>query len=298
MNYEMIESSFVSKIISKVAGLANLSSWLDEKGNSKFIAENTNRGEQLLPKMKTTSKLSKEVINGENVYILGDDSSKCNVLYIHGGAYVKEITKLHVKFCDRLAQELHAKVYMPLYPLAPDENYSKAYPFIDEVYKKIYAQGKPFYIMGDSAGGGFTLAFTQILRDTGKIMPKKLVLISPWLDVTMSNPESEKYNDLDLILDNYGLRKCGELWAGDLDPKNPKISPLYGDIKGLPQTLMFVGTAEVMYPDVTELYNKMKIAGVKAKLVYGKGMWHIFSIFNLPEGKESMKMIKAFINDD
>lgn len=292
-----IESSIVSKVIGKVAGFANLSSWLDEKGNAAFIEENRNRGEQVLPDVKTISKLTRKEADGKNYYILGDDSAKSNVLYIHGGAYVMEITEFHVKFCDRLARELDAKVYIPLYPLAPDEDYRDAFPFMEKVYEEIAEQNKKFYIMGDSAGGGFTLAFTQTLRDAGRIMPDKIVLISPWLDVTMSNPESEKYNDSDLLLDNYGLRKCGELWAGDLDPKDPRISPLFGEMRGLPPALSFVGTAEVMYPDVTELHRKMKEAGVCSKLVYGNGMWHIFSVFDLPEGKESMKIIKEFVNE-
>jgi len=247
------------------------------------------------PKVENTLSITKSLIAGSEVYAFENEKAESVVLYIHGGAYTFGITSLHVKTCEKLAQLLNAVVYMPLYPLTPQSTYKDAYDFMDAVYAKLLAKGKTIYIMGDSAGGGFSLAYTQYLKDKKQPLPKKLVLLSPWLDVTMTNPEIKKYEKVDISLKSYGLSKLGDMWAGDISAKNPLISPIYGKVKGLPPIMIMTGTSEVMYPDNTKLYKKLLKAKNDASLVYGEGLWHVFVIYDIPESATSLDLIKKFI---
>ena len=107
---------------------------------------------------------------------------------------------------------------------------------------------KRIVLMGDSAGGGFSLALAQeILKTDSLDLPRRLILISPWVDVTGGDDALQRY---DTFLSNEVLRHVGADWAGELDPHDPMVSPLYGDMQGLPPTDLFTGTWEVFYSDI------------------------------------------------
>ena len=146
--------------------------------------------------------------------------------------------------------------------------------------------------MGDSAGGGFTLALTQELKADSIDLPRQLVLISPWVDVIGGNDELQKY---DTFLFMKVLRHVGEDWAGELDPRNPIVSPLYGDMQGLPPTDLYTGTWEVLYTDIIKTYDKMKAAGVDARLHVKEKMGHVYPLWPCPEGKEAREEIANII---
>ena len=145
--------------------------------------------------------------------------------------------------------------------------------------------------MGDSSGGGLALAFAESLRDSGDPMPERLVLLSPWIDVTMTNPAIPALEEGDFILSAYGLAGLGKLWAGEVDVRDSRVSPLYGSMTGLPPTLIFCGTDEILRPDITLLHEKMKAAGTKSRLVIGEGLWHVFPSYDIPERDTYIDMI-------
>lgn len=156
------------------------------------------------------------------------------------------------------------------------------------------AMDKPIIIMGDSAGGGLSVAFCEYLAANDLPQPENLIPISPWLDVSMSGD----YDDVefDPMLGVDGLREMGETWAAGLDPKDYKVSPLFGDVEGLAKTTLFVGTHEIFYPDVVKFYNKLIDNGVDAELNVGEGMTHVYAIYPLvPESKEAFKHIVEII---
>ena len=84
------------------------------------------------------------------------------VLYLHGGAYVNEIEKLHISFCDKLAEKVNATVFAPIYPLAPNHTFEETYDIVENLYDLLLKFNKPISIMGDSAGGGLLLHFVNI----------------------------------------------------------------------------------------------------------------------------------------
>jgi acetyl esterase/lipase len=153
---------------------------------------------------------------------------------------------------------------------------------------------KPIIIMGDSAGGGLSAAFAEYLAVKDLPQPENLILISPWVDITMSGDYDKVEYDPMLGVD--GARELGKSWAGDLDPKDYKVSPLFGEVDKLPKTTLFTGTHEIIYPDIVEFYNKLKDNGVDAELNVGEEMTHVYPVYPLvPESKEALQHIVEII---
>jgi len=174
---------------------------LMEKGAGELLEEGVfdsilpryyDRGEQSFPEVKLTNTLDSFDFNGTKVYTLGEDSSDNIVLFVHGGAWTFEIDPVHVEFCDRLAGAMKAKVYMPLYPLAPQHNCNDTYKVISELYSDLAKQGKRLFVMGDSAGANIVLGLMHLIKKSGGTMPKAIALISPCPDMTFSDPEMKK----------------------------------------------------------------------------------------------------------
>lgn len=249
---------------------------------------------QEFPQTDTKNKQGHTVVANNDVYTLEKERADSVIIYLHGGAYAFGISEKQIKFCDTLAERINAKVYIPLYPLTPQATYHDAYPFLDAVYDEALRENKPVYFVGDSAGGGLALAFAQQLRDRGAQLPKKMILLSPWVDLSLSDPDVPKYEEKDLQLDAYGLVELGRLWAAELDLKDPLISPLYGDLKNLPPTMLFCGTDDIMAPDNTKLFHQMKDAGNNCSLTFGEGLGHVFVIEDIPEAERAQDMIVDF----
>ena len=249
-----------------------------------------------LPKRIYLTEAKNEEMLGCQMVIFNEKENTENIiLYLHGGAYVNEMEKLHIAFCDKIAKKANATVYAPIHPLAPNHTYEETYKIVEKLYDLILELKKPITIMGDSAGGGLSAAFCEYLAVNGLSQPEHLILISPWVDISMSG-DYDDYFDLDPMLGIDGLREMGEAWAGDLDTKDYRVSPLFGDIKELPQTAIFIGTHEIFYPDVIEFYNKLKDNGIDVELNIGEEMTHVYPLYPLvPESKEALKHIVEII---
>ncbi len=252
------------------------------------------RTEQAFPEAETTNNLEKESFDYGDVYVLSGKTQDMNVLYIHGGAWVWEITEQHTDFCDKLVDSLGAKVYMPIYPLAPEADYSQTYQMIRQVYDELLKQDKPIIIMGDSAGGTITLGFVLSLKDSGAELPEKVVVMAPAADLSFENSEIDEYQPRDGMLSKVELIECAKLWAKDADLTLPQISPLFGDYKDFPDTLMFVGDCDLLCADDLKLYDKMCEAGINATLVKGIGLWHVYAVFPISEQQRCLDIITDF----
>jgi acetyl esterase/lipase len=249
-----------------------------------------------LPKIIYRTKVeSKDIFGCQMVIFNENENTEHIVIYLHGGAYVDEITLPHIAFCDKIAKKTNSTVYTPIYPLAPNHTAEETYPIVEELYKFALEIGKPITIMGDSSGGGLSAAFCEYLAANEMAQPKHLILISPWVDVSMSG-DYDDYVESDPMSGVEGLREMGITWAGDLDPKDYRVSPLFGDVCELPETTIFIGTHEQIYPDVTKFYKKLKENGVDVQLIVGEGMTHVYPIYPLvPESKEALNQIVEII---
>ncbi len=222
------------------------------------------------------------------------DDSKPVVLYIHGGAYYHNFNELHWKAMAEWAKRTGCGIVAPNYPLLYCYTARDAHPLMMQLFQQLvkqYSAGR-IIVMGDSAGGGFTLALAQEARNDTVDQPKRLVLISPWVDVLGGDDALQGY---DTFLNAEVLRKVGADWAGEMAPRDPMISPLYGDMQGLPPTDLFTGTWEIFYTDIVKTFDKMKAAGVDARLHVAEKMGHVYPLWPCPEGKKARTEISSII---
>jgi len=220
-----------------------------------------------------------------------------HLLYFHGGGYVNGITKYHWDFIEKIAEETKCSVTLPLYPLAPEYTYKDVFDFITPVYEQALTKRNPdnLIIMGDSAGGGMALALAQYLKEKKISQPKNIVLISPWLDITLSNPDIVAIEKQDPFLAKSGAVEAGRMYAGKQDPLNYLISPLYGDLKGLGKISMFIGTNDIMYPDTILLNRRIQEIGEQSNYFEFQDMFHVFPLFSFPEALHAKKQIIEII---
>lgn len=231
-------------------------------------------------------------MSDSQLYTFGNENAENTIIFMHGGAYVNEINYQHLLYCRKLSRKLDAYVIAPVYPLAPQHHAMETYGMMTEIYKTL--NHKNLILMGDSAGGGFVLSFVQYLKTVGLPQPSRIIAFSPWVDISMSNLPYDSENDP--ILGDVGLREIGKSWAGDLDTKDYRVSPLYGDLEGQAQTLIFAGTSEIFYKDIKLYVEKLKRSNVDVKFIEGKGLFHIYPLFPSSEAKKAFKEIEEIID--
>ena len=255
--------------------------------------------ENKLPKYKFKSKVIKSIYKEFEVdEISCSENIKSITIYLHGGSYTNEASYFHYRFVDNLSEALNTKVILVHYPLSPEYNWKDSFNLLESLYLEITKNtSKKIFIMGDSAGGGLALAFTEYLNNKKIKQPNKIVLISPWIDISMSNEEMRNYEAIDPMLEIDELIPIAQKWKGNLDIKDYRVSPLYGNLKNLNDILLFVGEREILYPDIILLNKKLKKAQVNTKLIIGKSMNHIYPLYPIKEAKEALQEIADFINN-
>ena len=204
------------------------------------------------------------------------------VVALHGGAYVAQVSLFHWWTYADMARDTGATIVVPLYALAPVGTAGTVVPqTADFISELIDEHGAPnVSVLGDSAGGGIALAAVQELVRRGDPTPRRMVLLSPWLDATVSDPASETIDPYDPSLDVPHLQQDGRLWAGDLDPTNPLVSPLFGSLAGLPPTAVFSGSLDLLTPETLDLQQRAADEGItNFTFVLRNGLIHDWAIF-------------------
>lgn len=164
----------------------------------------------VLPKRIYHTKVKIKQMFGCQMVIFNESTSTENlIIYLHEGAYVNEIEKLHISFCDKLAEKVNATVFAPIYPLAPNHTFEGTYEIVENIYDLLLKFNKPITIMGDSAGGGLAAAFCEYLATNELAEPEHLILLSPWVDVSMSG-DYDDYMDIDPMFGVDGLIEMGK----------------------------------------------------------------------------------------
>ncbi|QAV33269.1 Acetyl esterase/lipase [Fervidobacterium changbaicum] len=227
-------------------------------------------------------------------------NSSTTILFLHGGAYISNLTKMHWKFVEKLIECTSATVYVPDYPLAPEYIWKDTYMFLDELYTLLLEKHgeRNIVFMGDSAGGGLALGFTLKLRDESKRLPDHVVLFSAWLDLSLSNPELEQYEKRDVMLTVKGLKAAAQRYAGNEDAnlKDPRLSPIYGDFSNLCQITVFTGTNDLLHPDSKKLREVCEVHNLPLNYFEYPTMFYDWVIFTfLPESKDALKKIRKIL---
>lgn len=218
------------------------------------------------------------------------------LLYLHGGGFVAPMDRTHVVYATRLARAIGARVVMPAYPLAPEHTVHDSHEALADLAARWAADG-PLVLAGDSAGGGYALALALTLRDRGGPQPSHLLLVSPWVDLTTSTPETEALDAVDPWLFLSKLRAYAEWWAGSSDALgSPEASPALADLDGLPPALMFCGTRDLLVAGCRLLADRAAGSTWDLSYVEEPDLIHVYPILPLiPERHEAWRRTLDFL---
>ena len=223
------------------------------------------------------------------------DDTRPVLFYLHGGAYINNFDKNHWKSLADIAKQSGCGLVAPNYPLLPLHTATEAHRLVLSLYAQLLnsVPASRIVVAGDSAGGGFALALAQEARDTGLPVPGRLILISPFVDICGGD---ESLQDKDTWLHVDACQACGHAWAGELDEKDPKVSPLYGDMHGLPPTDLYAGTYDVLYTDAIKTEQKLRESGVNTVLHTADKFGHVYPLYPVPQGKKARREISHILD--
>lgn len=202
------------------------------------------------------------------------------ILYFHGGSYVAEATNQHWDFIENIVNDTGATVILPDYPLTPKYTYKDVFKMVVPLYKEIIDRidTEDFIIMGDSAGGGLGLALEERIGEEDLPMPRQTILISPWLDVRLTNPKIEEVQKNDTELNRETLKLAGIAYASDDGINSYLVNPIDGDLSKLENVTILTGTYDILNPDIHVLQEKAKQVGVEIQIKEYEKAKHVWVI--------------------
>lgn len=215
-----------------------------------------------------------------------------SVIYLHGGGWVNEIVSQHWHLAAQIAADASTVVTVPIYPLVPLGTAEDATNRVAAIAKANLASFGSVALAGDSAGGQIALSTAMALRDDGVTLPAT-VLISPAVDLTLTNPRIPEVQPSDPWLGVPGGLVFGELWSGARELTDPVVSPLFGRFDGLGPLTVFSGTRDILNPDARLLVAKAMEAGVHVDYTEVAGQVHVYPLLPTALGKSTRRDIVA-----
>jgi monoterpene epsilon-lactone hydrolase len=224
------------------------------------------------------------------------------ILYLHGGGYVAGSPPLYRDLTWRVAARARARVLCIDYRLAPEHPFPAALEDAVAAYLWMLEQGaRPtrMAIMGDSAGGGLAFATLLRLRDAGKPLPAAVVALSPCTDLALTGASLKRHAGSEAIMPLAEAPRLARYYLAGADPRTPYASPLYGDLSGLPPTLIQVGSDEILLDDALRMADKLWAAGCGVQIETWPRMPHGWQLFAraLPEARQALRYVGAFLRE-
>lgn len=228
------------------------------------------------------------------------EENKNVVLYLHGGSYTAGSLSYARGFGGVIANLLGSRVLCVGYRLAPEFPFPNGLDDAVNAYKRILEKypAKNISVIGESAGGGMSFALMLKLKEESIPFPACIVALSPWTDLTFKSDSYSRNAENEPSLSEKSLKYSAQMYISGENPENPFISPVYGNLEGLPPTLLFAGTYEILEDDTKLMAEHLKKYGVQTKAHIIDGMWHVFVLFKIPEAKKALKEIKIFIGEN
>ena len=287
--------SFFSKFVHFVLKVINYKKRFVNIENTKKHIKKINSIEYNLPK---NLNFTLENFDGMDVYSYNGkiNDNKKKLLYVHGGAYIENAIYFQLKSVMKIAKKTNSTLIFPVYPLAPKNNYKLTYDLIEILYCNLIKQDNVVNMIGDSAGAGFILSFCMYLRNNQIKQPKNIIMLSPWLDISLSNPKMKEYEKRDLILGIEGGKYAGNLWKADLSSDNFLVSPLYGTFEKLGKMTIIVGGNELLKPDIDIFKEKLDELKIEYNYFEYYKQCHNFAIYPTKEARIVMNDIVDIIN--
>ena len=226
-----------------------------------------------------------------------DERRQGVILYLHGGGYACGDLEYAKGYGSTLAVRCGIRVFSPAYRLAPESPFPAALEDALESYQYLLKKGydpKQIALCGESAGGGLIYALCLKLKEENLPLPGGLIAMSPWTDLTSSGQSYETNREADPNMTVEQLQFYTRCYT--TDPKNPLASPIFGNLEGLPPSLIFVGGDEIMLSDAADMHKNLLDAGCKSKLVVAPERWHAYVLYELAENEEDYDTINHFLS--
>jgi monoterpene epsilon-lactone hydrolase len=232
-----------------------------------------------------------------------DEMTNKVILYAPGGGFVFGRVYPHIGVMSRLSKQAKVKIISVNYKLAPENIFPTQIHEIEKVYLYLLQNGyspQDIYFAGDSAGTNLIISTALLLKKNKTPLPQGIILISPTTDGTFSYPSFEKKQSTETMLSQQKLRFFYDSYKGQENVKNPLISPVFGDLRGLPETQIFVSENELLFGDATNFFKKLQETKVTAELHVGRGLWHAYPFFAkyVPEAQQSINEMVKFISKE
>jgi acetyl esterase/lipase len=220
------------------------------------------------------------------------------VLYLHGGGYLFGSPKTHRQVLIAMAKAFQAPAYGLDYRLAPEHPFPAAVEDAAKAYQWLLTRHPEADIVlaGDSAGAGLAIATAVGVRDAGFRLPKAIVAFSPYSDLAVTGASVEANAKSCAMFTPRGIREAAAMYLAGADARDPRASPLYADLAGLPPMLLFASRHEILRDDTLRLAERASAAGVKVELVVRDRLPHVWPVFVtlLPEARDAFATVTAF----
>jgi acetyl esterase/lipase len=223
---------------------------------------------------------------------------KYMILYCHGGGYMTGSKEYARTITSKLAESTSMDVLSFNYRLAPENPFPAAVDDALKIWDYLMLLGygaRDIIVAGDSAGGNLALTLVIQLKQMERLLPRGLILMSPWTDLTSSGKSHIKKADVDPILSEAYLKQAISVYAEDTAKKNPLVSPLFANFTGFPPTYIQVGENEILLDDSKRLYDKMATVNVSVHLDVYPNMWHVFQMSPFKTAYDAMEKNAEFI---
>lgn len=241
-----------------------------------------------------------EGLYGEWISVNRAHMKKYVILYCHGGGYMTGSSLYARTLTTKLATSTSMDVICFDYRLAPENPYPAALEDAVKAWDYLMLLGygaRDVIVAGDSAGGNLALALTHKLKQDGRILPRGLMLMSPWTDLTKSGKTYQTRASVDPVLSENYIDEAIASYTGGEDLENPLVSPLFGSFDGFPPTYIQVGDNEILLGDSLLLHKYMLKENVSVRMDIFPGMWHVFQMSPFKTAYEAMDKNAEFIFD-
>jgi len=239
-----------------------------------------------------------ETIGGVGCVVCRPAAPTSTILYLHGGGYRLGAARSWTSFATSLAAAADTQVVIADYRLAPEHPFPAALHDAAAVFDALAADHVgPLLVAGDSAGGGLAIALTVATSQSGGPLPDGLIVLSPWVDLTLDSETFTTRAETDQLFPRDSAVEAAESYLQGADPRHPLASPLLADLSGFPKTLIFAGGAETLLGDGLALSAALVTAGASVEAHFPAGMQHVWpTLFpDLPESIDAMAAMTRFI---
>ena len=220
------------------------------------------------------------------------------ILYCHGGGYTSGNLGYSRPLAAKLSSVTGWQTLSFEYRLAPEHPFPAAVDDAMKAWDYLMYQGsgaRDIVVAGDSAGGNMALVLCHRLKAEGRRLPNRLVLMSPWTDMTASGKSYAERAELDPMITMNYIKAVRAAYARDSDLSSPLLSPLFGSFADFPPTLIQVGSNELLLSDSVRLRDRMLMAQVPCRLEVWNHMWHVFQMFPVRRAREAMESVGRFL---